>query len=815
MDRHAAGDQCKVNKQKIIAGLKGYLLGALLVLAGLGMRWLIGVATGTYIAPYAAFFPLVVATAFFIGSGPAIFVIMLTAAITMWLHPLDYYSSISVAMLGTSLFIITALMIVWLCERQRNAMRHARSAQDIATEARRRVGHFIESLTDGFVAIDRDFTITYINSAARDRIFGGQVDDLLGKGLWSRSSLLSESPVQQVIGQSMASQSPQRSEQFRVEDGSWFDLRIYPQNGNGLAIFIRDITEEKKSQDRLAENEDWLRLAMFAADLGTFDYYPADDRLIWSSRVYEMFGLPVGQPMSAKLAIQCVHPEDREPVRQKLARVMRDGSDGTYVSTYRVVHRDGTIRWIRSQGRSLFTGQGSGRRAIRMVGTTMDVTERIEAEQQRTRLLIKQSEAREAAELSSKLKDQFLSSLSHELRTPLNAMLGWIQLLQMDAAMSPQERIEGMQIIERNARAQLRMIEDLLDMNRLDTGRIHLRPKQMNLAQTVRMSVEAVRPRATDAGLMLSAENLPEIQLLADEARIGQMMVNLLDNAVKFTPRGGRVTVRLEQVGQEVRLQVIDTGQGIPRQFLEHVFERFRQADSSITRRHGGLGLGLGIAKQIVTLHGGTITADSDGEQMGTTITVTLPMNMKADKVESSNLDRSVDGDYALPSATIEEEVKQAKSAAEVYSPSPPAIRQGLASTSTGSVDGKELSGLSILVIDDEPDARQLLEKYLGYHGASVMTAGSADEGVKLAEQHKPSLIISDIGMSGRDGYQMIRELRQREKARGYSTPAIALTAFAQKEDRQRALEAGYQEHLPKPVESDRLVEVIGELVQK
>lgn len=791
-----------------------------MVLVGLILRGMLVWGTGHFIAPYAIFFPIVVATAIFMGSGPAILTIVLTAVTTLILSHELYYSTLGLSLLGTSLFVITSLLIVWLCERQRNAINCARKAQGIASDAERRAGNLVENLSDGFIAVDRDWHITYINAAAMQLIFGDKTDLFVGQNLWKAPSLLMEVPVQETIRKVMSGQLPGRCEQLRVQDDRWFDLRIYPQNGSGLSIFVREITEEKRSQHRIVEQEEWLRMAIVAGDLGTFDYYPEEDRIIWTPRVYEMYGLTVGQPMSLRAALRCIHPDDRVVIRQRLDQLVTRDGDGAYVSTYRVVHPDGSIRWLRSQGKATFTGDGENRRIARMVGTTMDVTDRVEAEAQRSRLLSRESEAREAAEHTSKLKDEFLSALSHELRTPLNAILGWVQLLRLDVAMDDKERAEGMGVIERNARAQLRMIEDLLDMNRLDSGRIQLRRQKLDLVKSTRATLESVMISAQQSGIQLELIAPVELTLMADEGRVRQMLLNLLDNSIKFTPRGGHVQVRLSRQGQQVQMVVTDTGQGITAEFLPHLFERFRQADSSISRRHGGLGLGLGIARQIVILHGGTITATSEGQGKGTTFTIVLPVHGLQDHKPPGTSTQAV---VPIPelkpidlhsSVKIEEETIRAESSEATMQESAATLNVS-GSISSPAAHPNELDGLRILVVDDEPDARELLQKCLGYHGAAVLIARSADEGVAMARRYRPNLIISDIGMSGRDGYQMIAELRQLDEEIGGQTPAIALTAFARQEDRQRALAAGYQAHLAKPVESDRLVEMIGDLAAR
>ncbi|HJX26975.1 MAG TPA: ATP-binding protein, partial [Thermoanaerobaculia bacterium] len=378
-------------------------------------------------------------------------------------------------------------------------------------------------------------------------------------------------------------------------------------------------------------------------------------------------------------------------------------------------------------------------------------------------------QARAEAERVSRLKDEFLATLSHELRTPLNAILGWAQILQMK-----QRRDEvldqGLAIIERNARLQTRLIEDLLAMSRIVSGKVRLDVQGVNLAAVVEAAVAAIEPSMEAKGVRLEKVIDPSPgPVSGDPGRLQQVLWNLLSNAVKFTPRGGKVQVILRRVGSCLEISVCDTGIGIPRDFLPHVFERFRQADASSTRMHGGLGLGLSIVKQLVELHGGTVRAESEGEGKGATLTVTLPLaSVKHD------LDRRVvtsDQDWETPS----------------------------------------LAGISVLVIDDEADARDLIRRILTEREAEVATASSAAEGVAAIRRKPPHVLLSDIGMPEADGYEFIRQVRALgEEFR--RIPAVALTAFARSEDRRRSMLAGFQMHLSKPVEPSELAAVVASL---
>jgi signal transduction histidine kinase/ActR/RegA family two-component response regulator len=379
------------------------------------------------------------------------------------------------------------------------------------------------------------------------------------------------------------------------------------------------------------------------------------------------------------------------------------------------------------------------------------------------------AEEREA----NRIKDEFLSTLSHELRTPLNAILGWTQLLQMEKPTG--EVAHGLEVIERNARAQTKLIEDLLDVSRISTGKLRLTTRVVTVASVVQAAAEAVKPTAAARGVDIAVE-LPDepLRLVADPDRLQQVVWNLMSNAVKFTPQGGRVTAGARQVAAQVQIHVTDTGQGIAPEFLPFVFDRFRQADSTSTRSHGGLGIGLTIVRHLVELHGGSVRADSRGEGHGSTFTVTLP----------------------ITAATETEETPQ---------PRPP----GRNGRSNGEPKDGELKGLRVLVIDDAPDALEVLAVILRRAKADVTTAPSAHEGRRALQEIKPDLVISDIAMPDEDGYEFIRSLRSLPPDRGGVTPAIALTAYARDEDRTRALAAGFQAHMSKPVEPDELVNLV------
>ncbi|HYO23321.1 MAG TPA: ATP-binding protein [Lacipirellulaceae bacterium] len=394
------------------------------------------------------------------------------------------------------------------------------------------------------------------------------------------------------------------------------------------------------------------------------------------------------------------------------------------------------------------------------------------AAEDRKQLLEAERAARAEAERVSIMKDEFLATLSHELRTPLNAILGWSQLLgtgKLDA----DDFQQGLEAIERNARAQTQLIEDLLDMSRIISGKVRLDVQWTDLASVVELAVDSVRPSAEAKEIRLRKIIDPHAgPVSADPTRLQQIVWNLLSNAIKFTPKGGKVDVLLERVNSHLEITVHDSGVGIKPEFLPLVFERFRQADSSTTRSYGGLGLGLSIVKQLVELHGGSVRAKSAGIGQGATFIVSLPL-------------------APIRGASERREHPTA--------PKPPDI----------DVRQFHLAGVKVLVVDDEPDARDLLKRVLGACDAEVQTAASADEALSLLRQHRPDVVVSDIGMPEKDGYEFIREVRSLPVDHGGRTPAIALTAFARSEDRTRAMIAGYQVHVSKPIEPQELIATV------
>jgi signal transduction histidine kinase/ActR/RegA family two-component response regulator len=401
-----------------------------------------------------------------------------------------------------------------------------------------------------------------------------------------------------------------------------------------------------------------------------------------------------------------------------------------------------------------------------------------EAAEERNQLLASERFARGEAERASSMKDEFLATLSHELRTPLNAILGWAHIL-WSRSMSPEELHQGLEVIERNARMQTQLIEDLLDMSRITSGKMRLDIQPINAVPFIEAAIETVRPAAEAKEIRLEKLLDPSAgPIMGDPNRLQQVVWNLLSNAIKFTGKHGKVQVLLERVNSHVEVTVADTGVGIKSEFLPHVFDRFRQEDASVTRTAKGLGLGLSIVKHLVEQHGGTVRADSGGEGRGATFTIHLPLSA----VHRSH----ADGERLHPRGA-----------------------------GSGGIDFKrlDLSGIKVLVVDDEADARALIARVLTECDAQVFTAATAPEALHAVERQRPDVLVSDIGMPDVDGYELLRRVRALGPSRGGRLPAIALTAFARSEDRTRALRAGYLVHVSKPVEPSELVATVASVV--
>jgi len=553
----------------------------------------------------------------------------------------------------------------------------------------------------------------------------------------------------------------------RKKDGTVINVEITSHRldfGGRPAEFVlaNDITERKHAERALRESEDRYRdLVDNSHEL--MCTHDLDGRVIsvnpWAAHV-------LGYPQQALIGLNVregLTPEYREEFEDYIQAIK---ANGFARGIMQVKTASGEVRlW---EYYNTLRTEGVESPIVR--GMAHDVTERRQA-------LAREKEARLEAEAANRLKDEFLSTLSHELRTPLTAIIGWSKLL-MQGDVDPEKQPVALETIVRNAQAQGQLINDLLEVSRIITGKLHLNFGPCQLQPVIEAAIESIRPTAEAKGIKLKALFEPRAGLVSGDAdRLQQVVWNLLSNALKFTPCGGVVQVKFQRANSHVEIVVSDSGEGINPDFLPHVFERFRQADGSTTRAHGGLGLGLAIVRHLVELHGGAVRAESEGEKKGATFTVKLPVLLPDDQ-------KSVGEIQPKQSSTV-----------------------GL----TRSEPASDLEGVRVLVVDDEEDARELVSTMLGRYGAVVQTAASTTEALDFLESWNPRVLIADIGMQGEDGYELIRKVRALPGKTG-TIPALALTAYARIEDRMRALSAGFQVHLSKPIDSAQLASAVSNL---
>ncbi|BAU12248.1 PAS/PAC sensor hybrid histidine kinase [Leptolyngbya sp. NIES-3755] len=539
--------------------------------------------------------------------------------------------------------------------------------------------------------------------------------------------------------------------------GNWFPLRDATGQIIGINAVVQEITSRKQSEAKLSESEERLRLALVAANQGLYDLNVQTGDAIVSPEYAQMLGYDPETFVETNAAWHDrLHPDDWERVGQTYLDYIT-GKTSEYRVEFRQRTRSGNWKWILSLGR--IAAWDSEGQPLRMLGTHTDIDDRKAAEAEREQLLLREQTAREEAEKANQIKDEFLAVLSHELRTPLNPILGWIRLLQA-GRLDADRMQQAFHTIERNAQLQTQLIDDLLDVSRILRGKLKLDAAPVNLETVIESAIDTIRLAAEAKSIQIETVLEPIGTVIGDAGRLQQVVWNLLTNAVKFTPNQGQVKVRLSAADSQAEVQVIDSGKGISAEFLPQVFERFQQADSSTTRQFGGLGLGLAIARQLVELHGGTITADSPGEEQGATFTVRLPLNQSAHTIAPS-----VD----LPEQSI------------------------------------SLRGKQILVVDDEKDARELVQFILEQEGAIVTCAASAIEVLQVLKDKSIDVLVSDIGMPDCDGYELLKQLR----SQGKNFPVIALTAYAGEMNQARSRQAGFANHLTKPFDPRSLIDSI------
>jgi PAS domain S-box-containing protein len=650
----------------------------------------------------------------------------------------------------------------------------------------------LASIGDAVIASDAAGRVTYINGTAA-ALTGWMADVAMGQPLADVFHIINEKtrqPVEnpaglvmrigQIVGLANHTVLISRDGTERPIADSAAPIRDGEGRILGVVLVFRDVTDERRAEDAIAEQREWLETtlesigdAVIATDVR--------DRIVFMNPVAEHL---TGWQTDAARGRACgdvfniINEKSRRPVENPVARVLAEGVIVGLANHTVLIAADGTERPIDDSGAPIRNRDG---RVVGVVLVFRDVTERRRSEDERQsaaaerlRLLEAERVARTEAERASRVKDDFVAMVSHELRTPLNAILGWTQLM-MKGRDDRSVIDRGLDVVARNTRVQAQLISDLLDISRITAGKLRLEIQSVDLVSIITDAIETVQQEADSKGIDVRRELDVKVGPIAgDPARLQQVTWNLLSNAIKFTPRGGHVIATLRHVGSDAELAVSDSGAGIRPEFLPHVFDRFQQADLSITRRFGGLGLGLSIVKHLVELHGGAVRAASGGEGKGATFTITLP---------SSDV-------TAIPSR-------------------PPSADAALDhSSSTVSLDA-----ITVLVVEDEPDTREFLKRLLETHGAEVVVAGSAAEALSVFPSARPDILVSDIGLPGVDGYDLMKQIREKSMTDGGRIPAIALTAYVRSEDRTRALTVGYQAHVAKPVEPSELVATIASLV--
>ncbi len=528
-----------------------------------------------------------------------------------------------------------------------------------------------------------------------------------------------------------------------------------------MRVFHRGAASAEHARRALSASEERFRAIAEAVPQILFTTRPDGKADYINRRLYEMTGASPDGDRRDLLAY--VHPDDAALVWARWRAAVEQGQP--FDTEYRIRRSDGEYRWFKTRGVPVRDTSGA---IVQWVGSAMEIEDRKRAEAELTSALELMARARDHAEAANRAKDQFLAVLSHELRSPLSAMVGWLWALRREVGHLP-TATRAVETLERNVRAQSQLIEELLDVSRIVSGKLRLEFAPTDMDSVVRGAVDAMRPTVAGKSLTLTYEGADgSLVVDGDSDRLGQVVRNLLANAIKFTPEGGRITVTLARADATAVCTVADTGEGIPASFLPHVFDRFRQADASLTREHGGLGLGLAIVRHVVGRHGGRVTAASAGVNLGATFTVTLPL---------------------APAVTV--------------ATRPAAVPAGRDLTA-------RLDALRVLLVDDEPDTRAAMSLALEADGARVIQAGSVREALAEYERGRPEVIVSDLSMPGEDGYALIRVVRERQ---GRTTPALAVTGLASARDRERALHAGFDSYLAKPVQPDILIETVRMLV--
>jgi PAS domain S-box-containing protein len=637
------------------------------------------------------------------------------------------------------------------------------------------LNRLIDASVDGIFAFDRYLRFIVWNDAM-ERISGLSSTEALGRSVIEVFPFLrNDSCIPDVLtGKNSVSQNhlygPSATGAFESHYSPLLD-----ENNNvagGIAI-VTDISARKQAEEATHAAYRQLAFHVESSPLAVVEW-DSDFRVSrWSQSAERLFGWKADEVIGKHVnEWRFVFADDVDAVALVTNR-QREGVEVHSVLRNRNYTREGAILYCEWYNSVLHDDRGQ---LISVLSLVLDVTERKKAEEERAASLIRERDARQHAEEADRLKDEFLATLSHELRTPLTSILGWASMIR-NGEVEGANATRALETIERNARSQARLIDDLLDVSRIITGNLRLDLNPLNLTAVVEAAVNALRPTADVKDIKLTIRFTPgECLVKGDPNRLRQVIWNLLSNAIKFTHRGGSVNIDLRCVESNARLMISDNGEGISETFLPYVFERFRQAEPSISRKQGGLGLGLAVVRHLVELHGGMVSAESEGPGRGSTFTVDLPLAQeRRDPARAEERRR---------------EIERRRS----------------------RTNRVRLDGVHVLLVEDDDDSRKLLGTMLKRNGARVTSTKSAAEALNVFAEQLPDILISDIGMPEQDGYELIRKLRHLPGDKGGLTPAIALTGYASRKDRERALEAGYHKHMAKPIEQADMIAAIASL---
>ena len=702
-------------------------------------------------APYALYYIPILLAAWFGGVGPTV-VAILASLVASWAFVVPrgepgYGPSVA------AFLVVSAGMVLI-----------ARAAR-----ARQEEGEFLASVVassdDAIITKNLDGVVLSWNSAA-ERLFGYSGAELVGRSVKTLIPPEQHDEEDRILERLSRGERIEHFETVRITKGGRrvdVSLTISPVRGRfgeliGASTVTRDISDRKRAAETIAREREWLDRTLQSI---------GDAVIATDAKGEVVFLNPVAEKLTGWTSAEAsghrsdevfriVNESTRETVESPVDRVLRTGAVVGLANSTVLIAADGTERPIDDSGAPIIGHDGKVRGVVLVF---RDVSERRRGEAERRAALAE-------AEHANRSKDEFVAMVSHELRTPLNAIMGWTQIVKSNPGDVQKVRY-GVEVIERNTRAQAQLIADLLDMGRIISGKLRLDVRDVDLAAIINAAVETTRPAADARGIVIACSFDRSVAgATGDPTRLQQCVWNLLSNAIKFTPQGGRVEVSLRRGDSDVLITVADTGVGIRTDFLPFVFERFRQAETDTSKRSSGLGLGLAIVRQLIELHGGHVRVESRGEGQGATFTLALPI---------------------------------------------PAIRVA-AATRVEADTHVALDHVRVMLVEDDPDNREVLRTILEQHHASVSAHASAREALEVLSSTCPNVLVSDIGLPDIDGYELVRRVRQLEPREGGRTPAIAVTAHASSDDRTRALRAGFQAHLTKPVDPRELVATIASL---